>query len=360
MTREELKSEMLKRTAELSQKITDTGRDMRKYTLSAISILLDYAERPEDDFNEIMNAFDTYDFNTAKGLTLLMDKLKLKDSESLKKWYESVKEYAGYMLSCTQGKASENEISKLIDLKEEAFKYSFKWGKENEFIVKNNIIAVILYFMRCSHYLDLDGAMKNYLDVIPFSSIKYLFKQIVEVLSNVTPEETEQKSQPKSKEPESPAISLMLNDMKSALENEKNKTERYRRELEKARNDSEKNALVRIFRRMNSDDMENILDQFAVSSENLKKLESDGFEIPPELNSCAICVDMFMRALDSLGIKPTRNIGETLTIGFDESGDYDYTGSFFGDDELKTVRVHAPGWTFKGEIISQPKVYECK
>ena len=357
MTREELKDDILRRISELSQKVSDKGRNMRKDTLNAISILMDYAERPEEDFNELTNVFDTYDFNTAKRLTFLMDKMNVKDSESLRKWYASVKEYTGYMISCAQGKKNEDEISRLIDLKEEAFR------KEDR--TKNNILAIMLCFMKRSHYLDLDGAMKDYLDVIPFPNIRYLFKNIIEVLSNVTPEETESESQPKTKSPESEspdvrALYVQLNDMKSALEYEKNNSERYKRQLEKVKSDSEKNAWLRIFRRMNSNDMENMLDQFAVSSENLRKLESEGFEIPPEMNSCAICVDMFMRTIASLGIERTHNIGDTLTIGFEESEDYDYTGSYFGDDERKTVRVHAPGWTYKGEIISQPKVYECK
>ncbi len=106
-----------------------------------------------------------------------------------------------------------------------------------------------------------------------------------------------------------------------------------------------------------------LLDQFAAAEENLRRLRSEGFQVPHEIESVPPCVRMFMRALRSLGAEPIRTPGETLEITLEESEDYDYSGSDFADDvaasgERKRVQVLTPGWRYKGAVFSAPRVAE--
>ena len=69
---------------------------------------------------------------------------------------------------------------------------------------------------------------------------------------------------------------------------------------------------------------------------------------------------MFMQTMRNVFmISPIHKMGETLSLTFEDSGKYDYSGSDFEDsDEAKTVKVLSPGWKCRDEVFSMPKVIE--
>lgn len=349
MTKEELRQDIIQRIVYAHDNMSEYARERTAKDFQAVVTILTYSEGTEEDFNELLNPFEHYDASMARSVNYMRSKLCLNTFSDMKKWFDTVNKYAGYMLSCTYGNISDEEFAKLTALKEENFRYPMN-GR-----LTYTLLAVIIRFMNQFHDFDFDGNTRTYLEMIHFRNIRLLFRDMISVLSEYKPKETNDSTVESDK-----ALTLTLNDLRSALNHEKSRSEKYRRELETLRTDAEKNALLRIFRRMNSNEMENMLDQFALSYENLNALRAEGFDIPHQMNSCAMCVDMFMRALNEFGIEHTLNVGETLSINLEESEKYDYTGSDFEDDEeRKKVQVSAPGWTYDETIISLPKVYEC-
>jgi hypothetical protein len=122
---------------------------------------------------------------------------------------------------------------------------------------------------------------------------------------------------------------------------------------------SERKAIIDLFKKMNSSEYGNLLDNVAQSEKQIKDLKAKGWEPPPEAENCAISVRMFYNFLKKFGIFPIIEIGSAFQINLGQSENYDYEGSEFKDGkEIKNVKVYAPGWTYQKDIISRTKVRE--
>lgn len=150
-----------------------------------------------------------------------------------------------------------------------------------------------------------------------------------------------------------------IKDLKSALECAQIQICSYEKRMESLQKKLADNVWFDALSQMNSPAMGMLLDQFAASEENLRKLRSRGVEIPREIESIPACIRMFMRAIEALGVVPIKKPGAILNITLTESESYEYSGSDFVDSaERKVVQVVTPGWIYGDRIISLPRVVE--
>ncbi len=150
-----------------------------------------------------------------------------------------------------------------------------------------------------------------------------------------------------------------IKDLKSALECAQIQICSYEKRMDSLQKKLADNVWFDALSQMNSPAMGMLLDQFAASEENLRKLRSKGVEIPREIESIPACIRMFMRAIEALGVVPIKKPGAILNITLTESESYEYSGSDFVDSaERKVVQVVTPGWIYGDRIISLPRVVE--
>ena len=73
-------------------------------------------------------------------------------------------------------------------------------------------------------------------------------------------------------------------------------------------------------------------------------------------------VELFLDYLKKAGFSQIMNVGEEISINGEEVLHlYRYNGSpFIEKKDCKKVKVLAPGWSYRGETIIQPKVRETK
>ncbi len=118
-------------------------------------------------------------------------------------------------------------------------------------------------------------------------------------------------------------------------------------------------AIIDLFKQMNSPEYGNLLDNVAQTEKQIKDLKAKGWEPPPEAENSTMTIRMYHNFLKKCGITPMVDIGCELQINLAQSENYDYEGSEFKDGkEIKKVKVYAPGWTYRKDIISRPKVRE--
>jgi len=148
-------------------------------------------------------------------------------------------------------------------------------------------------------------------------------------------------------------------DLMSAYEMTQQELDELRQKSNTLEIESEKKAVINIFKQMNSVEYGNLLDNVALSEKQIRELKAKGWEPPPEAENVSMTVRMFYKFLKKYGISPMAEIDSKLQINLNQSELYDYEGSEFKDGkEMKNVRVCAPGWTYQKNIISSPKVRE--
>ena len=71
-------------------------------------------------------------------------------------------------------------------------------------------------------------------------------------------------------------------------------------------------------------------------------------------------IELFLDFLQKNGYVQEKEVGEEFVISLEEAlKQYRYNGTPFIDNtDNKKVRVLAPGWSYRGELIIQPKVRE--
>lgn len=120
-------------------------------------------------------------------------------------------------------------------------------------------------------------------------------------------------------------------------------------------------SVATFFKEFNEDKSGNILDNLIISQSAYESLISGGWKPDHwELENLPITFEMFIEFMTKKGFTRVKNIGDHMEIGLKNANeDYRYLGnSFLSKDDLKKVKIIAPGWQYKGQLIIRPKVTE--
>jgi len=148
-------------------------------------------------------------------------------------------------------------------------------------------------------------------------------------------------------------------DLMSAYEMTQQELDDIREKTGNLEIETQRKSIIDLFKRMNSPEYGNLLDNVAQTEKQIKDLKAKGWEPPAEAENSTITIRMYHNFLKKYGITPMVDIGCELQINLDQSENYDYEGSEFKDGkEIKKVKVYAPGWIYGKDIISRPKVRE--
>lgn len=111
---------------------------------------------------------------------------------------------------------------------------------------------------------------------------------------------------------------------------------------------------------LNSAKYGNFLDKIPLTEELLKDIRRNerDFEIPQEVKRVLIFIKSVIKFIKDQGITPIEEINRVFEGTAEDIAEMDYIGEEFIDDEVKKLRVIAPGYKYKELIISIPKVEE--
>lgn len=111
---------------------------------------------------------------------------------------------------------------------------------------------------------------------------------------------------------------------------------------------------------LNSAKYGNFLDRIPLTEDlltNIRKNEKD-YDIPQEVKRVLIFIKSVIKFIKDQGITPIEEINKVFEGTAEDIAEMDYVGEEFIDDEIKKLRVIAPGYKYKDLIISIPKVEE--
>ena len=111
---------------------------------------------------------------------------------------------------------------------------------------------------------------------------------------------------------------------------------------------------------LNSAKYGNFLDKIPLTEELLKEIRKNekDFDIPQEVKRVLIFIKSVIKFIKDQGITPIEEINRVFEGIAEDIAEMDYVGEEFIDDEIKKLRVIAPGYKYKDLIISIPKVEE--
>jgi len=123
--------------------------------------------------------------------------------------------------------------------------------------------------------------------------------------------------------------------------------------------EGEQKAVVKFFKHMNSPQQGYLLDIIAQAERHIRLLKSQGWEPGEKEESFTTAIRIIYNFFKKYGISPMEELGTKLQVNLRQSEMYEYAGSEFTDEqEVKTVEVKAPGWSYQREIISRPRIQE--
>ena len=113
---------------------------------------------------------------------------------------------------------------------------------------------------------------------------------------------------------------------------------------------------------LNSAKYGNFLDKIPLTEELLRSIRKNEIEaeIPQEIKRVLMFIKLVIKFVKDQGITPIDEVNRVFEGTAEEIAEMDYVGEEFIDDEVKKMRVIAPGYKYKNLIISIPKVEEVK
>lgn len=357
---------------------TERVKRFSKYLESEISarrkVSADKINASETDFAALMSLYRcawkdeasfeglkySGDRRFARSVQFLLNTLEIRNFSGLKEWASKIKHYAGFLSKIEAdgiGAVTSSELDILMSL------------KERPRVVRSLLTIMSLFCENCSDDFSPKSLLAEYLAVIHTGNVQSLYKNLLLAL---IPERSE-----KNKEPESKSQSQNeASESQSSNENSApaNQTDILRSQLEEAYtrlNESEKQrrilmqegkeaAINEVLAIMNSQEAGMLIDLCAKCEKTLKDFAQKGITLPEEYTPLSTCVKVFMRIMRNVfEITPVFETGEILEANLEQAQEYIYTGSEFSDsEEVKKVKVTAPGWKRKEEIFSRPHVVE--
>lgn len=109
---------------------------------------------------------------------------------------------------------------------------------------------------------------------------------------------------------------------------------------------------------LNSGKYGNFLDKIPLTEDLLKEIRTNNIEVPQEVKRVLIFIKSVIKFIKDQGVTPIKEVNTIFEGTAEDIAQMDYVGEEFLGDEVKKLRVVAPGYTYKDYIISIPKVEE--
>lgn len=176
------------------------------------------------------------------------------------------------------------------------------------------------------------------------------FKQIVEDSTEVE-EEIEETLE---------SIKLERDQYKSSLKLIQKSLDELSEKLKEETQNIASEQIRDFFVSLNSAKYGNFLDKIPLTEDLLKDIRRNekDYDIPQEVKRVLIFIKSVIKFIKDQGITPIEEINRVFEGTAEDIAEMDYVGEEFIDDEIKKLRVIAPGYKYKDLIISIPKVEE--
>ena len=214
--------------------------------------------------------------------------------------------------------------------------------KNLNYITARHMVSNIRYEVGC--LLGLRKRRKDTTELIDS------FKQIVEDSAEVE-EEVEESLE---------SIKLERDQYKSSLKLIQKSLDELSEKLKEETQNIASEQIRDFFVSLNSAKYGNFLATIPINEESLKDIRKNDkdFDIPQEVKRVLIFIKSVIKFIKDQGITPMQEINRVFEGTAEDIAEMDYVGEEFIDDEVKKLRVIAPGYKYKDLIISIPKVEE--
>ena len=214
--------------------------------------------------------------------------------------------------------------------------------KNLNYLTARHIVSDIRYEIGC--LLVLRKRRKDTTELIDS------FKQIIEDSTEVE-EEIEENLE---------AIKLERDQYKSSLRLIQKSVDELSEKLKEETKNLASEQIREFFVSLNSAKYGNFLDKIPLTEDLLKDIRKneDKYNIPQEVKRVLIFIKSVIKFIKDQGITPIDEIDRVFEGTAEDIAEMDYVGEEFIDDEVKKMKVIAPGYKYKDLIISIPKVEE--
>ena len=214
--------------------------------------------------------------------------------------------------------------------------------KNLNYLTARHIVSDIRYEIGC--LLGLRKRRKDTTELIDS------FKQIIEDSTEVE-EEIEENLE---------AIKLERDQYKSSLRLIQKSVDELSEKLKEETKNLASEQIREFFVSLNSAKYGNFLDKIPLTEDLLKDIRKneDKYNIPQEVKRVLIFIKSVIKFIKDQGITPIDEIDRVFEGTAEDIAEMDYVGEEFIDDEVKKMKVIAPGYKYKDLIISIPKVEE--
>lgn len=214
--------------------------------------------------------------------------------------------------------------------------------KNLSYITARHMVSDIRYEMGC-----LLGLRKRRQDT---TELIDSFKQIVEDSTEVE-EEFEESLE---------SIKLERDQYKSSLKLIQKSLDELSEKLKKETQNIALEQIRDFFVGLNSAKYGNFLDKIPLTEELLKDIRKNenSYDIPQEVKRVLIFIKSVIKFIKDQEITPIEEMNRVFEGTAEDIAEMDYVGEEFIDNEVKKLRVIAPGYKYKDLIISIPKVEE--
>lgn len=214
--------------------------------------------------------------------------------------------------------------------------------KNLSYITARHMVSDIKYEMGC-----LLGLRKRRQDT---TELIDSFKQIVEDSTEVE-EEVEESLE---------SIKLERDQYKSSLKLIQKSLDELSEKLKKETQNIALEQIRDFFVGLNSAKYGNFLDKIPLTEELLKDIRKNesSYDIPQEVKRVLIFIKSVIKFIKDQGITPIEEMNRVFEGTAEDIAEMDYVGEEFIDNEVKKLKVIAPGYKYKDLIISIPKVEE--
>lgn len=355
--------------------ILETGESsFSNYAIKLKEILTD--EEMKTFQNEFLKNGGNTSYIPNETILLLLKKKGINTKERIEKFINQVRELGSLLIQTING---DIESYKLFDDKYQEYAFS---KEQQSFFQKHIPNGVLIYILDI--YDDLKDLSKKYPQIqsMPFSYYKYLItdfqqnlgeefglkkrKKALDIL-----EDTKTMMNELSNENNIDSEDEGINEIeklkferdayKSSLSFIQNNFNELKERIEEEALEAKKISVGEFFTTLNSERYGKFLDKVPYAEELLTRIRKEKLDkdVPSEIKSVMMFIKQVIKFIKDSGIEPIEEYNKVFHGTADEIANMNYIGEpFFQENEIKKLKVDAPGYRYNDIIISIPTVSE--
>lgn len=313
-------------------------------------------------------------------ILFLLKKMGINSQEKREKFISQVRELADLFLKMSNG---DKESYKLFSEKYQ--EYAFPKTDESHF-ARSIPRGVIVYLFEMSEEFKVFKIKYPIINTISVKYSKYLiddFKYYLGValglrkkknaldlledtktmVTDISSEDAPKTDETLSEDSELERLKFERDNLKSSLLFIQNNFNELREKIEEEAFEAKKISIGEFFVTLNSEKYGKFLDKVPYAEELLTKIRKEKLErdVPPEIKTVLMFIKQVIKFIKDSGIEPIEEYSKTFTGTADDIAHMNYNGEpFFSDDEVKELKIEAPGYRYRDITISIPTVSEVK